>query len=55
MDHDSYSDDYIHDILSSVKTIAMVGASPKNVRPSYFVLKYLLEKEIGRASCRERV
>lgn len=45
MDHDNYSDDYIHGILSSVKTIAMVGASPKNMRPSYFVLKYLLEKD----------
>lgn len=45
MDHDSYSDDYIHGILSSVKTIAMVGASPKNVRPSYLVLKYLLGKD----------
>jgi len=44
MNHDSYSDEYIRDILSSVKTIAMVGASPKYVRPSYFVLKYLLEK-----------
>jgi uncharacterized protein len=44
MDHDHYSDDYIRDILSSVKTIAMVGASANEVRPSYFVMKYLLSK-----------
>ncbi len=44
MNHDSYSDDYIRDILTSVKTIAMVGASANAVRPSYFVLKYLSER-----------
>jgi predicted CoA-binding protein len=44
MIHDSYSDDYIRGILNSVKTIAMVGASPLNVRPSYFVFKYLTER-----------
>ena len=44
MNHDSYSDSYIRGILDSVRTIAIVGASPNNVRPSYFVLKYLLEK-----------
>jgi predicted CoA-binding protein len=27
-----------------VKTIAMVGASPNEARPSYFAMKYLLEK-----------
>ncbi|MBO0902293.1 CoA-binding protein [Jiella sonneratiae] len=31
-------------ILSETKTIAMVGASAREVRPSYFVLKYLLAK-----------
>jgi len=41
MNHDAYSDDYIREILNSVKTVAMVGASPQNVRPSYFVFKYL--------------
>jgi uncharacterized protein len=41
MNHDSYSDDYIRGILSSVKRIAMVGASANSARPSYFVLKYL--------------
>ncbi|MET3647976.1 putative CoA-binding protein [Phyllobacterium ifriqiyense] len=44
MDHDHYPDDYIRDILSSVKIIAMVGASANEVRPSFFVMKYLLAK-----------
>lgn len=44
MNHDSYSDNYIRAILNGVKTIAMVGASPLNVRPSYFVFKYLTER-----------
>lgn len=44
MNHDSYSDDYIRQILTSVKSIAMIGASPNNVRPSYFVFKYLSER-----------
>ncbi len=41
MNHDRYDDRYIGDILNSVKTIAMVGASANVARPSYFVLKYL--------------
>jgi uncharacterized protein len=44
MDHTRYSDDYIGDILNAVKSFAMVGASANTVRPSYFVLKYLLAK-----------
>lgn len=44
MNHDTYSPDYIRSILQSVKTIALVGASSNTVRPSYFVLKYLLDK-----------
>ncbi|MEF2549595.1 CoA-binding protein [Aurantimonas sp. E1-2-R+4] len=40
----TYSDATIRDILDRVKTIALVGASAKSVRPSYFVLKYLLAK-----------
>ena len=43
MNYDSYSDTYIRGILNTVKTIAMVGVSPKISRPSYFVFKYLLE------------
>jgi uncharacterized protein len=41
---ESYSDEYIRDILTSVKTIAMVGASANAARPSYSVLKYLSER-----------
>lgn len=44
MDHDNYSDDYIRSILNEVRVIAMVGASPNTVRPSYFAFKYLLAK-----------
>ncbi len=44
MNHDSYDNDYIAGILNSVKTIAIVGASANDVRPSFFVLKYLLAK-----------
>ncbi|MGK2923477.1 MAG: CoA-binding protein [Methyloceanibacter sp.] len=45
MDHDSYPDAYIHDILVRHRVIAMVGASPKEQRPSYFVMKYLMAKD----------
>ena len=41
MNHDSYSDDYLRGILSSVKTIAMVGASPRPDRPSFHVMEFL--------------
>ncbi len=44
MDHDSYPDSYILGILRRTRTIAMVGASPKWNRPSYFAMKYLQEK-----------
>src|ERR1700755_3138416 len=44
MNHDAYSDDYIRSILNNVKSIAMVGASPVDVRPSYFAFKYLLQR-----------
>src|SRR5258705_2099267 len=44
MNHDTYSDDYIREILNGVKSIAMVGASPVNVRPSYFAFKYLAQR-----------
>ena len=44
MNHDSYSEAYIRDILTSCKVFAMVGASANPVRPSYFALKYLLAK-----------
>jgi predicted CoA-binding protein len=44
MNHDEpYSDEYIQDILASVKTIAMVGASPDKTKFSYGVLRVLHE------------
>jgi uncharacterized protein len=44
MNHDCYSDAYIRDILVSNRTIAMVGASANESRPSYFAMKYLMGK-----------
>ena len=44
MNHDQYDDSYIRGILNTVKTIAMVGASAKDNRPSYFAFKYLGER-----------
>jgi uncharacterized protein len=44
MNHDTYSVDYIRNILRMVKTIALVGASANVVRPSYLVMKYLIDK-----------
>lgn len=44
MNHaEPYSDTYLSDILSSVKTIAMVGASPDKTKFSYGVLRVLHE------------
>jgi uncharacterized protein len=44
MNHNEpYSDEYLQDILSSVKTIAMVGASPDKTKFSYGVLRVLHE------------
>ena len=44
MDHSKpYNDSYLKDILQSVKTIAMVGASPDKTKFSYGVLRVLHE------------
>ena len=44
MNHEEpYSDDYLQGILTSVKTIAMVGASPDKTKFSYGVLRVLHE------------
>jgi hypothetical protein len=42
--HESYDSAYIHGILQSTKTIALVGASDKVTRPSHGVMKFLLDK-----------
>ncbi len=42
MNHDSYPDDLIRNLLEDVKTIAVVGASPNPARPVYGVMQYLL-------------
>jgi predicted CoA-binding protein len=39
-----YPDAQIRQILRTVKTIAMVGASGNSIRPSYFAMMYLLNK-----------
>lgn len=44
LDPIAYSDATLRRILSSVRTIAMVGASSNWNRPSYFVMKYLQGK-----------
>ena len=44
MNHDSYDNSYIGGILNAVKTVAIVGASANDVRPSFFVTKYLIDK-----------
>ena len=41
MDHDKYPDPYLRDILTNVRTIAVVGASPRHERPSHGVMAYL--------------
>ena len=41
--NEPYSDNYLQDILKSVKTIAMVGASPDKTKFSYGVLRVLHE------------
>ena len=41
---DFYADAFIRDILRDVRTIAMVGASTNENRPSFFAMKYLQKK-----------
>lgn len=38
------SDAELREILSAVKTIALLGASPNEDRPSYHVMEFLLQK-----------
>jgi predicted CoA-binding protein len=44
IEHDDYTDDYIRGILKGVRTLAMVGASANWNRPSFFAMKYLMQK-----------
>ena len=44
MNHDRYSDAYMSEILHGVRSVAIVGISNKEVRPSYFVARYLMDK-----------
>jgi predicted CoA-binding protein len=44
MSRDDYSDTFLRDILLTVKTIAMVGASEKETRLSHVVFAYLLAR-----------
>ena len=41
MEMPSYTQDHIRDILERTRTIATVGVSLNDVRPSYFVARYL--------------
>ena len=44
MTHDTYPDELIRSILTSVKTIAVVGASPNPARPSHEVTRFLVSR-----------
>lgn len=44
MNHDNYPAGYTQGELAKVKTIAMIGASPNEARPSYGVMRFLLAK-----------
>jgi uncharacterized protein len=41
VNHETYPDPYLRDILTDVHTIAVVGASPRRARPSHGVMAYL--------------
>lgn len=44
MNHDAYTNEYIAAILRETKTVAVVGASANEVRPSFFVTRYMIDK-----------
>lgn len=44
MNHDAYDDAYLEAILRDTRTIAVLGASPNELRPSNYVAHYLIER-----------
>ncbi|HYG86554.1 MAG TPA: CoA-binding protein [Azospirillum sp.] len=42
--HDSYTDDFLRNLLGRVRSVAIVGFSASEVKASYFVAKYLRDK-----------
>ena len=41
MNHDTYSDEYLREVLTGARVVAVVGASPRPHRPSHRVMHYL--------------
>ncbi len=44
MNHDNYPQNHTQDWLAKVKTIAVVGASPNEARPSFGVMRFLIAR-----------
>lgn len=44
VNHDRYADPWLAAILRDVRRVAVIGASANPVRPSFFVVKYLIAK-----------
>ena len=42
--HQTYDRDFIHNILTQTKVIALIGASANAARPSYGVMEFLLKR-----------
>jgi predicted CoA-binding protein len=41
LQHDTYEDGYLREVLTSARTIAVLGASPRPDRPSHRVMAFL--------------
>lgn len=44
MNHDHYADDYLADILMNSRNVAVLGASTRDSRPSFWITGFLLGK-----------